>query len=620
MALTLDDFKKLTSLNGDVGTAAGFNRILTGGIFTPDMLKVKDYEFIDWTPAFPNENINKYNIVLGYKATITPETVNSIAIGNNAIATGDDTVQLGWHKHKVTTFDGIYRRADSRDMDDIEDVTDALKLIDALKPIKFKYNYRDKLIEDLYPYPHPINEPTEPNIDNFNLPLEDGTVYFDKETYDIAVEEYNKLLPYYTDYITKAKTVRSLREAAYKSKRGTDSNSKIRYGFSTTDIIIDDFNPVLKQISHNGYDTEYLAYDELIAPIVSAIQEEHKLIKKLRLDTDDQYKRLEKLDGEMVTVNEHLTALDEDVSGIATDLVNVEKTATEAKELAEAAGDLTDVYSRIEALEQGSGSGGTGGSIDLTAIENDIIDLQNKQNTTTEELGKVNTRLDNLEQNPGGGSSGGTTTGSARNLDVDYSYSYRLTNIDGTTKYSVIEMNSDENIVFGSSSLRSIYQGMYVDIKGGVQVDLWAGSRSVKWLGSDLSPVVSDHQSMGGITLGSDRDDAFRWTSIYLWKDPNISSDARLKQDKRPLDEREKAAALEIKDSIGLYKLVRSIEYKGSDEARLHAGVYAQEIVSIMESHNLNPFDYSFIGVDNSENKHFNIRYGELTMFILAAL
>lgn len=464
MTLTLDDFKKLKSLNGDVGTAAGFNRILTGGIFTPDMLKVKDYEFIDWTPAFPNENINKYNIVLGYKATITPETLNSIAIGNNAIATGDNTIQLGWHSHKVTTFDGIYRRADKRDMVDISDVSDGLALIDALKPIKFKYNYRDKVIEDLYPYPHPINEPVEPNIDNFNLPLADGTLYFDEDTYNIAADEYNKLLPYYTDYINKATAVRALREAAYKTMLGSNTNQQVRYGFTTSDVVVGDFNPVLKQLDHNGYDVEYLAFDELLAPMVKAIQEEHKLIKGLRTDTDDQYERLDKLDRGLSDVNNRLDEL-----GVV---------AGNAKVVVKEASDVADIIKRIE----------------------------------------------------------------------------------------------------------------------------------------DLEAVGSD-----SVTLGSDRDDAFRWTGIYLGEDPNIASDARLKKDKRPLEEREKAAALEIKNSIGIYKLIRSIEYKGED-ARLHVGVYAQEIVAIMESHGLNPFDYSFIGIDNSDNQHYNIRYGELTLFILAAM
>ena len=140
---------------------------------------------------------------------------------------------------------------------------------------------------------------------------------------------------------------------------------------------------------------------------------------------------------------------------------------------------------------------------------------------------------------------------------------------------------------------------------------------------------------------------------IRLGAAPIVSSDERLKQQFRSVSELEKDAALEIKASICLYKFNDSVDLKG-DGARWHVGVKAQQIVDIMQSHNLNPFDYGFVcldewgeqdeiieswGAEFNENgelvrdagsqvlqeyrpagSRYAIRYDELTMFILAAL
>lgn len=126
--------------------------------------------------------------------------------------------------------------------------------------------------------------------------------------------------------------------------------------------------------------------------------------------------------------------------------------------------------------------------------------------------------------------------------------------------------------------------------------------------------------------------------NIYLTNSPIVSSDERLKQDFRNLKAAEKKAAIEIKESICLYKMKGSVEEKG-DGARWHVGVKAQQIVSIMESHGLEPFDYGFIcydewdaldaEIDDDGNEvqaareagdKYAIRYDELSMFILAAI
>lgn len=146
----------------------------------------------------------------------------------------------------------------------------------------------------------------------------------------------------------------------------------------------------------------------------------------------------------------------------------------------------------------------------------------------------------------------------------------------------------------------------------------------------NIAPPTDAIYNIGSASLSYD--------NIYLKNSPIVASDERLKQDFRSLKAAEKAAAIEIKDSIFLYKMQASVAEKG-DGARWHVGVKAQQIVSIMESHKLKPFDYGFICydewgtqdavVDEDSNEvqaareasdKYAVRYDELSMFILAAI
>lgn len=111
---------------------------------------------------------------------------------------------------------------------------------------------------------------------------------------------------------------------------------------------------------------------------------------------------------------------------------------------------------------------------------------------------------------------------------------------------------------------------------------------------------------------------------IHLGAAPIVSSDERLKQQFRSQTQREKDAALEIKNSICLYKFNDAVDLKG-DGARWHCGVKAQEVISILESHDLDPFGYAFVCFDEWDEtedqpsgSRYAVRYDELAMFILA--
>lgn len=143
-----------------------------------------------------------------------------------------------------------------------------------------------------------------------------------------------------------------------------------------------------------------------------------------------------------------------------------------------------------------------------------------------------------------------------------------------------------------------------------------------------------------------------RWAEIFAGNGTINTSDERDKTNWRDVNEAEKAAALEIKSMIKAYKWIDSVDSRG-DSARWHFGVGAQSVGKVLQSHGLNPEQYSFYCYDEWEDEYkervvstgvfddkgneidprvikseltipagnrYGIRYNELIMFILAAI
>lgn len=97
-----------------------------------------------------------------------------------------------------------------------------------------------------------------------------------------------------------------------------------------------------------------------------------------------------------------------------------------------------------------------------------------------------------------------------------------------------------------------------------------------------------------------------RWKDVYASTGTIQTSDERLKQQFRTQTEAEKAAALEIKDSICFFKFNEAVEIK-DDGARWHCGVKAQQVVTILKNHGLDPFSYAFVCYDEWEEVQASI-------------
>lgn len=89
-------------------------------------------------------------------------------------------------------------------------------------------------------------------------------------------------------------------------------------------------------------------------------------------------------------------------------------------------------------------------------------------------------------------------------------------------------------------------------------------------------------------TLGSG---TFRWSTVYAVTGTINTSDEREKQDIRSLSDAEIAVAKDLKAAVKTYRWKASFAEKG-DNARIHFGWIAQEVIATFEKHGLNAFDY----------------------------
>jgi hypothetical protein len=153
-------------------------------------------------------------------------------------------------------------------------------------------------------------------------------------------------------------------------------------------------------------------------------------------------------------------------------------------------------------------------------------------------------------------------------------------------------------------------------------------------------PILSDSSEFGPATdnvttLGSA---SRRWTVVYATTGTINTSDARSKVQDRPLSDAEKAVAVKVKGLLKAFKFADAVESKG-DKARIHFGVYAQEVALAFESEGLNADDYGLFCYDEWEanpavldengvevtpateaGNRFGIRYEELLAFVLTAI
>lgn len=222
-------------------TTNGLSGSVVIGYNSGNRAKVKDDVFIG-SNAGSGENITQSqncvfigNYSMGtdsYSGSVS----NSIAIGHGTKVTGSNQCQLGNSDVTVYAYGSVQDRSDARDKTDIRDTVLGLDFILALRPIDFKWDYREDYIE---------------------------TIKQDIESED----EYG------------LKTTRTVFETIKHKKDGSRKRKRYHSGLIAQEVkaVIDekgiDFGGYQDHKINGGEDVLTLGYEEFIAPIVKSIQE-----------------------------------------------------------------------------------------------------------------------------------------------------------------------------------------------------------------------------------------------------------------------------------------------------------------------------------------------------------
>ena len=93
---------------------------------------------------------NDSNTALGYHACLSGNYTNSTCIGYVSAVTGSNQVQLGNSATTTYAYGAVQDRSDSRDKADIVDTSVGLEFLNALRPVDFKWNYREDYVTRTY--------------------------------------------------------------------------------------------------------------------------------------------------------------------------------------------------------------------------------------------------------------------------------------------------------------------------------------------------------------------------------------------------------------------------------------------------------------------------------------
>jgi hypothetical protein len=131
---------------------------------------------------------------------------------------------------------------------------------------------------------------------------------------------------------------------------------------------------------------------------------------------------------------------------------------------------------------------------------------------------------------------------------------------------------------------------------------------------------------------------AQRWATVYAGTGTINTSDEREKQDVADLSAAEKRVAVALKGLVKKFRFKDAVVLKGNN-ARIHVGVIAQEVVAAFQAEGLDPMRYAIVCYDEwnatdeiigndgivisharQAGNRYGVRYEELLAFIIAAI
>ena len=213
------------SYNVTLGHLAGTN------MSTSAQTTANDYNIVIGGYAAIAQNYDSNNCTFvgggaqqGWNASIT----NATTLGYQATVTGNNQVQLGNSSTTTYVYGTVQNRSDARDKTDIRDTQLGLDFITALRPVDFKWDYRESYVE----YVHSAGESGKPTTTEVRHE-KDGSRKRNRYHHGLIAQEVKAVL----------------------DAKGIDFG-----GYQDHSIA-------------GGKDVLSIGYDELVGPLIKAIQE-----------------------------------------------------------------------------------------------------------------------------------------------------------------------------------------------------------------------------------------------------------------------------------------------------------------------------------------------------------
>ena len=194
------------------------------------------------------------NTAIGFQALYTMTSfTNCSALGANTAVTGSNQVQLGDASTTAYVYGTVQNRSDARDKADVRDTTLGLDFIMSLRPVDYKWDYRESYQST--PPTRPAPDASESEVSAYKAQMEEWRAQNDIS--NITVTGANKRNRYHHGLI--AQEVKAVMDA-----KGIDFG-----GYQDHSV-------------NGGNDVLSIGYDELIAPLIKSIQELKAEIEKLK--------------------------------------------------------------------------------------------------------------------------------------------------------------------------------------------------------------------------------------------------------------------------------------------------------------------------------------------------
>lgn len=178
-----------------------------------------------------------------------------VSLGYGASVTGNYQIQLGNTSTTTYAFGAVQDRSDVRDKTDIQDVDLGLDFINRLRPVKYRWDYRDDYAREMFPMPNRLDFEDDESFDNayqlnqqariafFATPVKDGSKVRKRYHHGLIAQELKQVLD-----------EMGVDHAAYQDHATSD-----------------------------GLDVKSIGYSELIPNLIKAIQELSKEVSDLKM-------------------------------------------------------------------------------------------------------------------------------------------------------------------------------------------------------------------------------------------------------------------------------------------------------------------------------------------------